>query len=97
MSVQAQIYIQKEELSGTRYRLSCSTQGYRYSVNDVSGKKYLSFTGNVSEQEDAVYPTRDLFIALPPNTHPSLQFVVINQQPLAVDGITNVPAYREIH
>lgn len=87
----SQVVLQKEAMNGSHYRLSYINKGYARTVQSVTGKKYLSFTGSSKVLDDYSYPAQDLFIALPPNSQPSAQFVGVKQHTLGIGNIENVP------
>ncbi len=90
--LQSQILLQKEILSGNQYRLHYVNKGYSYDIQKLKGKEYISFNGPILEAEEIPFPTRELFIALPPNSHPTIQFVVTKQQSLKLDKLENIPS-----
>jgi hypothetical protein len=91
VSLQSQILLQNETVSGNRYRLHYVNKGYPHTIQEIKGRKYISFNGPVLQTEKIPFPSRDIIVALPPNSHPVIQLTVANQQPLSFEKIENVP------
>ncbi len=89
--LQSQIHLQKETYSGNQYKLQYVSSGYYYDIQELANKKYISFNGPILKEEEIPFPTRELYIAIPPDSHPAIQFVVTKQQPISLEKFENIP------
>ncbi len=80
----SQITLQNEVMISGKYRLDYSNSGYSYFFLEKNGKRILSFSGT---DEELSFPSRSLFIALPPNSHPAIHVLITKQQPLSLNGV----------
>ena len=79
-SMNAQFVLKNDTIVNGTYRLLYSNEGYSYLVNGYKDKP--SFSGAVNETEEQSYPTQNLIIALPPNSHPKINLTVSKKQQL---------------
>ncbi|MDD8017707.1 MAG: C25 family cysteine peptidase [Bacteroidota bacterium] len=70
----AQITLEKEEFVSGKYRLTFANTGTPYSIQETGGKRTVRFDFPMDESKEGTFslPQKDIFIALPPNSRPSI-------------------------
>ncbi|MBI2430178.1 MAG: hypothetical protein HYV29_15530, partial [Ignavibacteriales bacterium] len=66
----------KEEIIANKYRLTFGNYGYQHLLKETGENQSSSSAIHVEEGD---LPTREIFIALPVNTKPAVQFTILRQ------------------
>ncbi len=78
-----------EKVENEKYKITFDSPAINYSIKQLSNRKEISFPGFVDENSPGTFilPKKDLFIAIPPNSNPT-----VNLKILSSETIDAVPA-----
>ena len=85
LPAKAQITLDTEEYTSGHYRVTFHNQGYPYSIRENRDGRTIVFTvpANDGVETSAILPHKDLFIALPPNSHPDITLVITGRESIS--------------
>jgi hypothetical protein len=81
-SATAQISILSEDINGNEYSLTVSLDDGNYNIIEKNNRKIIYFPEFYGESlaENLILPSRDIFIALPPNQSPEIDLQILEKE-----------------
>ncbi len=71
-----------EKVENEKYKITFDSPAIEYNIQQLSNRKEISFPGFVDENSPGTFvlPRKDLFIAIPPNSNPTIKLKILSSE-----------------
>ena len=87
-----------EKVENEKYKISFEAPPINYNIKQLSNRKEISFPGFVDENAAGTFilPKKDLFIAIPPNSNPTINLRILSKE--TIDAIPAInPSVKSLN